>query len=563
MQPRIVLWLALCGLFATLVAVTPAHAGGAIVGQALTACVAPARAGMTPATVLTAPTGFDCTNRQTSLGPGDYWVVSGPVPTSVKGDMPLGVRTASLWQRGVTLYALYPNGEIVRRGAGDVETARHMQLGAVIMLGLPHREVAPVRLAWHVEGAANMRGILLAPRIATPSEATSANLTMATLYAGFAGLTIALLVHNLAMWRVLRQRFQLWYVAMLGGILLYAFSSSGALVWVWPDLPNTFRIRVNYLTLALAGIAALGFARSFFEERVFAGWLGRLTVAAAVALAAAAVLFAVAAPWRIGLLDTIYRNSFLALIGIVIPMMWRAWRLRSDHLWIYTLAWAAPIVLAAVRVAHNFGVIRWSFWLDNSTLLAMGIEALGSSMAIAYRVRQLARERDAARAEELAARLLADSDPLTGLLNRRAFLDQAIGRPGDQILLILDLDRFKTVNDTIGHDGGDEVLRRVARVLRAACPPDGLVTRFGGEEFALLYSAEHGVAADTLLASVRETRMPYDLKVTASIGGCIGAIRNERDWKALYRSADQALFSAKHAGRDRARTASVPATLAA
>ncbi|MFX7784946.1 diguanylate cyclase, partial [Acinetobacter baumannii] len=78
-----------------------------------------------------------------------------------------------------------------------------------------------------------------------------------------------------------------------------------------------------------------------------------------------------------------------------------------------------------------------------------------SSVGIAYRIRLLGRERDEARAQELAARALADIDPLTGLLNRRAFLHRAIGRPGAQTLLILDIDHFKAVNETIGHDGGD------------------------------------------------------------------------------------------------------------
>lgn len=544
---------------------SPATASGAIVGLPLKVCVARAQPGMTAAAVLKARSGFDCTTPQSRLGAGDYWAVSGPVPAAAQPGIPFGVRTSSLWQDRITLFALYPDGEIVRRTADDVQAARNMQLGAIVMQQLPHRRDAPVRLVWHVEGSANMRGILLGAHIATPSESASANITMAALYAAFAGLAAALAVHNLMMWRVLRQRFQLWYVAMLVVILLYAFSSSGALAWAWPGLSNTLRIRINYLTLAMSAVAALGFARSFFEPRVFAGWLDRFTLVIGGALMTSAIVFAVGLQWRVDLIDAIYRTCFAALIAVVVPMLWRAWRLRSDHFWVYTLAWAAPILLAAVRVAHNFGAVGWSFWLDNSTLLTMAAEALGSSLAIAYRLRQLARDRDAARAEELAARLLADTDPLTGLLNRRAFLARAIGREGDHMLLLLDLDRFKSVNETIGHDGGDEVLRRVARVLRAVCPTEGLVTRFGGEEFALLCPTGGGLSTDMLLARIREAHMPYDLKITASIGGCVGPLADERDWKALYRSADQALFAAKDGGRDRARTRAraLPTALAA
>lgn len=563
MPPRPLFWLALIGLFAALLAAAPARAGGAMVGQSLAVCVAPARADMTAKHVLTTPVGFDCTTPQTRFGPGDYWIVSTAVPASVKGGVPLGVRTASLWQRSVTLYALYPDGRIVTRRMDDAEAARHVQLGAILQQRLPYHAAAPVRLAWRVEGAANLRGILVAPHIATPAESARGNLTMAAAYAAFAGLIAALLIHNLAMWRVLRQRFQLWYLAMLVAVLTYVFSASGALAWAWPDLPNTARLRINYLTLALTGIAAMRFARSFFEPRVMASWLGRLIDVASVALLAAATLFAVAAPWQIAWLDRLYNFAFMGLLAVVAPMMWRAWCERSDYLWLFAAAWAAPVTLAAVRIAHNFGFVRWTFWIDNSTFLGTAAEALGASLAIAYRIRQLARDRDIARAEELAARLLADTDPLTGVLNRRAFLAQAIGRVGDQTLLIMDLDRFKSVNDTIGHDGGDEVLRRVARILRAACPPEGLVTRLGGEEFAMLCPVAQSVSADALLARLRGTPMPFDLTVTGSVGGCTGPLMSEKDWKVLYGTADRALYAAKSGGRDRARVIGAPQPLAA
>ncbi|MDQ9783052.1 GGDEF domain-containing protein, partial [Serratia marcescens] len=140
-----------------------------------------------------------------------------------------------------------------------------------------------------------------------------------------------------------------------------------------------------------------------------------------------------------------------------------------------------------------------------------------------------------------------DTDPLTGLFNRRAFLRHAIGREGDQILLLADIDHFKRVNETIGHDGGDEVLRVFARTLRLSVPPEALVARIGGEEFAIVTPAGLAVEAEDILARLRAARMPYDLSVTASIGTCTGPLARETDWKALYRGADRALFEAKAA----------------
>ena len=269
-----------------------------------------------------------------------------------------------------------------------------------------------------------------------------------------------------------------------------------------------------------------------------------------------AVLYVVAAPWRAKLLDQIYASSFVLLLGITVPVLYRAWALRSNYLWLFAIAWAGPIALATVRILNNFGMIAYSFLVDNSTLIAMAIEALTSSLAIAYRIRLLSVERDEAREQEIAARLLADTDPLTGLLNRRAFLARAIGRAGEQTLLVIDIDHFKRVNETIGHDGGDEVLRVVARALRAAVPPEALVARIGGEEFAIVNTINTGPPPARVLDALRAERMPYDVAVTASIGVCTGSLARETDWKLLYRRADQALFAAKAAGRDRARNAS-------
>jgi diguanylate cyclase (GGDEF)-like protein len=134
-------------------------------------------------------------------------------------------------------------------------------------------------------------------------------------------------------------------------------------------------------------------------------------------------------------------------------------------------------------------------------------------------------------------------------------LRQAIGRDGDQMLLLADLDLFKQVNDTLGHDGGDEVLRVFARTLRQAAPAGALIARMGGEEFAILCSAERAVAPDVVLAKLRAARMPFDVHVTASIGACSGPMTSEPEWKAMYRRADRALFDAKQAGRDRVRLA--------
>lgn len=154
------------------------------------------------------------------------------------------------------------------------------------------------------------------------------------------------------------------------------------------------------------------------------------------------------------------------------------------------------------------------------------------------------------------ARDLALSDPLTGLLNRRALLDTALalGAQGPVRLLLIDIDNFKAINDGHGHDKGDEVLCEVAERLAIRADLMGSVARIGGEEFAILGAAHDlpEALALGLLSDVRTSPMPHGGQVTISIGIAVGHAADELAWRELYRQADLALYEAKQTGRNRA-----------
>ena len=159
----------------------------------------------------------------------------------------------------------------------------------------------------------------------------------------------------------------------------------------------------------------------------------------------------------------------------------------------------------------------------------------------------------------------ARRDPLTGLANRTAVrerLDLAFASPSDErtiALLVIDLDRFKYINDTHGHPVGDDLLRVVADRLRALAGPDDLVGRLGGDEFAVVqpvagYGDEAGVLA---LRVCRELAAPYELgSIHASVGASVGVAFAARDASAtseLLKAADMALYAAKGQGRGSVR----------
>jgi diguanylate cyclase (GGDEF)-like protein len=152
-------------------------------------------------------------------------------------------------------------------------------------------------------------------------------------------------------------------------------------------------------------------------------------------------------------------------------------------------------------------------------------------------------------------------DSLTGLANRTAIrerLDQAFASASSErpiALLVIDLDRFKYVNDTHGHPLGDALLRVVAERLRALAGPDDLVGRLGGDEFAVVqpvagYGDEAGVLA---LRVCRDLAAPYELgSIHAVLGASVGVAFAARDATAtseLLKAADMALYAAKAQGR--------------
>lgn len=151
----------------------------------------------------------------------------------------------------------------------------------------------------------------------------------------------------------------------------------------------------------------------------------------------------------------------------------------------------------------------------------------------------------------------ARMDFLTGLANRRAllerFLELADGRRVLR-LMVIDIDRFKEINDRFGHDVGDEVLRAFAQLLRFHARGQICAARLGGEEFALLAPAEalDSAIALQLLVEIRGAYMPHGETVTASIGVAEGSPAELADWTVLYGHADRALYRAKNEGRNRA-----------
>jgi len=161
-----------------------------------------------------------------------------------------------------------------------------------------------------------------------------------------------------------------------------------------------------------------------------------------------------------------------------------------------------------------------------------------------------------ARLDEAAQ--LATRDALTGLANRRLFeetleLESARARrEGTPLsLVVIDVDRFKLVNDSAGHRAGDNVLRDVGKALVSITKAHDLAARYGGDEFVVLLPgcprAEVGNVADRVRAAVAAATSPQHVTVSAGVATCPD---DAADGATLLAQADAALYAAKHAGRD-------------
>jgi len=166
---------------------------------------------------------------------------------------------------------------------------------------------------------------------------------------------------------------------------------------------------------------------------------------------------------------------------------------------------------------------------------------------------------DARTAADRAGRLTrlsgqVDTDPLTGLGNRRGLSRRRAAVPGQDSVAMLDLDHFKRVNDTAGHDGGDRVLVAFSRALRQHLRSTDLVYRLGGEEFLVIMTGTPPEGVRTALEHLRQMwEAERPLPVTFSAG--IAAV-DQADLDEALLAADAALYAAKQAGRDRFNLAS-------
>lgn len=311
---------------------------------------------------------------------------------------------------------------------------------------------------------------------------------------------------------------------MTFGVLAVAFLACGP--WIgWQTLPLLFFAGIFF---ALADGRAEKVKRP--EYWIFGAWVGaQLMIAAAVLLTDAPEL--ISAIWFA--LPIVTLSTRFSTRGVVAGVL-------------ITLA-----LLCAVMLGTDAGAV----W-DYPPILLMPA-ALVCGVAILSTVLMYS---------DLKYRSESVIDPLTGLLNRKA-LENRIAELSQQSLtadapvglVCCDLDHFKRVNDSIGHRAGDDVLVRVADIIRGQLRAFELAYRTGGEEFLIvlpgLGTAETAELAERIRAAVARHPFPHGIALTMSCGVSASGTGRRLDFDSLWTSVDDALYEAKRGGRDRVSVA--------
>lgn len=372
------------------------------------------------------------------------------------------------------------------------------------------------------------------------------------------GLLLVPLIFNLALFRALKDRFLLWHTGLVAFMLGHTLLTSGLLPMIMPVPVGAVALLIP---LGFCGGAAcvLMLIGDFVERDKLAPIYRRALAFAAVWLLLDAAFFVGTIDWLQGRGLAIYLTNWLVVAAVLIVTIGSALSKGSRAAKFLAASLLPLIVTGLWQIGESvLGDQTEPMLMFVAQRLAIGAEVLITSIGIADRFIQLRRDRDDHR--ELASELtrLAERDPLTGLLNRRAIEERfaVLRAKGFATLALLDLDHFKAVNDRFGHAIGDDVLRSVAAALPE--DSDALAVRMGGEEFMLLLRGSGAMqraeqVRQALTARVAREVPGLDRPMTSSMGlvEIPAEVMPNATFASIYARADGLLYQAKRTGRNR------------
>jgi len=379
---------------------------------------------------------------------------------------------------------------------------------------------------------------------------TFENYTYGFLYGG----VIALLTYNLMLFFSLKNTRYLYYSVYLTAFLATNLAYTGhGFMWFWPESPR-FQAWVIPILMMVYSVSGLAFAARFLNTKNTLPRLHYIVVFVCTGFILAE-LAAVVSDKRVSAL--LLSFSLMLVFSVAMVVLGLVALLKGNKSAKYFLFGSITHVSAsAVTTMTVWGFMPFTILSYRAIEVGMMADAILLAMALADKFRIVQDER-------VRAEALSKIDPLTELNNRRAFYelvnptwDTGLRKQRPMSILILDIDKFKKINDTYGHLEGDKALVQVAKILKEEIRPGDVLARWGGEEFVVFLPETRWEGASLMADRLREKitgSVSFDETVALAMTVSIGVAENDKEnisLDKLISAADAYLFKAKEAGRD-------------
>lgn len=456
----------------------------------------------------------------------------------------------------LTLYARTRSGKWSARSFTLAETLA-TTTGPFFLAPLPHTDQPIDRLIARFDAPGHAQTLLFArPVSSDPSTAAAARRSLILLAVLFGAMLIPVLF-DLIFYRTIKEKFIIWHSALAASFAGLVALRSGLVHTFLPMDPQTWRIAM-IAGFGVAIAAAAMFTRQFIEPGKLHPLLHRLLVPAALWALCISAVHALSLPVLRPLGGNFHSLGLLPVLLLFLMTIMDAYRRGSRAVRFQVLGWSPLIFAFCIQIVTQ--LISLGQAMDALPIFYFGVlcETLATAIGVADRflIMRDARDKFAEQARRLDG--LAQRDPLTGLLNRRAVEPHfaKLRADGFDTFAVLDLDRFKSINDHHGHRKGDEVLTAAARAIVG--DGDVMTVRLGGEEFLLLLRGPHARERAEQLRQQIPMRVASEVEgLKMPITASMGLIEVPRDaffdmaFDAFYRHADRLLYEAKSNGRNR------------
>ncbi|MGQ2933785.1 MAG: diguanylate cyclase domain-containing protein [Sphingopyxis sp.] len=503
---------------------------------------------------------FSCSGSPADYQQGSLWLRA-PLegPGARRGDVTLMVHQSRFDRLAVAFS--YADGTTRWQQVRAGDYGAHWRTGGQILFEAPDGGAALTAVTMRFDRLSGHQ--FIHARLIPKAEAAMQSAGMAAAIGAALTLLLISCIYSLSLAFAVRRQYLAWQAAWSGTMLLWGALWSQIHLALVPGLAGTVTTQIcTFLSCLAIALATVSAATAVDRGRV-PKWLRAGTLILGLGVGLAGIPLALIRGSSLGLLGDALGLVVLADLAAVTVYLGWAWRRGSVEARDFLAAWGLPMaVLAAIHVVD----VEDGFWGGGSKLLVLVAatwQALWLAAAATRRLGHLRIERDHARSAAAQAQQLARRDPLTGLPNRRGFvesvtplLERARADNLPAALLLVDIDRFKSINDIYGHDAGDVVLCGIARRIERWEGPMCTVARLGGEEFGLLTIGMEGIILGRFAESIRRGIAACDHSatvgerlVTASVG--VAEVRPACDFQQLYRLADEALYDAKRGGRNK------------